>query len=587
MSEMLTRGFPMTPTSFDPEARTFECVMTAGSDVRRRDARGTFWERLDISGIDPTSLVGLPVLDGHRQSGSENIIGSIIAARQEAGAIVGTVQLSAADDVRNVMTKIAEGNIKAVSIGYGIQSKSERAEQGERIVTIKPAIRELSVVVIGADPLARIRTKEHLMPDQTPPAENDNPAQTRAEIRAIARSAGMTAEWADEQIDAGADLVTVRAAAFEAMQSRQSPTIRTHTAAANDDPAVILERRADALFARINGSAPDDAARQYYNDGMEAHARAILALRGQSVAGMAGEQIIRAAMHTTSDFSNLLTGVGNRTLMSAYQVAQSPLKRVARQAVHSDFRTASRLKLGDVGQLREVTEAGEIKSTTRGEAAESYALKTYGSKFELSRKAMINDDLGALRDWGIAAGRAAAETESAVLWALLAQSSYAGPVMGEDGKRLFHADHGNLAASGGAIADATLSAARLALRTMKGLDGKTPIAATPKFLLVGPALETTAEKLLASIAPATSSDVNPFAGKLELLVEPRLAGNAWYVFTDPAQLAVLEYAYLSSAQGPQMASREGWDVLGMEFRVTLDFGCGAVDYRGAYRNAGA
>ena len=50
---------------------------------------------------------------------------------------------------------------------------------------------------------------------------------------------------------------------------------------------------------------------------------------------------------------------------------------------------------------------------------------------------------------------------------------------------------------------------------------------------------------------------------------------------------MLEYAYLSSAQGPQLASRDGWDVLGREFRVILDFGCGAVDHRGAYRNAGA
>lgn len=60
-----------------------------------------------------------------------------------------------------------------------------------------------------------------------------------------------------------------------------------------------------------------------------------------------------------------------------------------------------------------------------------------------------------------------------------------------------------------------------------------------------------------------------------------------YLFADPAILPVLEYSYLSSAQGPQMASREGWDVLGMEFRVVLDFGCGAVDWRGGFFNPGA
>ena len=81
--------------------------------------------------------------------------------------------------------------------------------------------------------------------------------------------------------------------------------------------------------------------------------------------------------------------------------------------------------------------------------------------------------------------------------------------------------------------------------------------------------------------------MNPFGGKLSLIVEPRLTGNGWYLFGDPSTAPVLEYAYLSSAQGPQLSSRDGWEVLGREFRVTLDFGAGATDHRGAYRNAGA
>jgi hypothetical protein len=450
-------------------------------------------------------LVGLPVLDGHRQEGSEHAVGSIVGARREASGIVATVRLSAAEDVRSIATKVAEGVLRGVSIGYSAEHRSETVAQGQRVVTIRPRIHELSVVAIPADPLAIIR-KETQVPepieDRQTTADNDNVVQHRAQVRAIARSAGLTAEWADEQIDAGAEIVAVRAAAFEAMTSRQSPVIRTQTAnPSNDDPAVILERRTAALYARVNGTAPEDSARSYFNDGLVDHARALVTMTGASVAGMDREQILRAAMHTTSDFPNLLTGVGNRTLMPAYQAAQSPLKRLARQALMNDFRTSTRLKLGEVGALQKVTEAGEIKSTTRGEAAESYALDTYGSLFALSRKAIINDDLGAFRDWGTAAGRAAAETEAGVLWSLLSQSSGAGPVMGEDGKRLFHADHGNLAASGAAPAETTLSAARLALRSMKGLDGKTPIAAAPAFLVVGPALETAAEKLLASITP--------------------------------------------------------------------------------------
>lgn len=591
MSALLLRHLAIEPRTFDAEARTFECVISTGADVRRRDARGSFIERLDLSTVDTNALVGLPVLDGHRQDGSEHAVGTILAARREAAGIVATVRLSAAEDVRSIATKVAEGVLKGVSIGYSAANRSEGTVRGERVVTIRPRIHELSIVAIPADPLALIRKEDSPMPepvnDDAPAAVNDNIVQHRAAVRAIARGANLPTEWADEQIDSGADLVAVRAAAFEAITSRQSPVIRT-TAPANDDPAVILERRTAALFARVNGSAPDDAARAYFNDGLADHARAIVTMRGGSVAGMDREQIMRAAMHTTSDFSNLLTGVGNRTMLPAYQAAESPLKRVARQALMSDFRTASRLKLGGIGALQKVGEAGEIKSTTRGEAAESYALDTYGSLFALSRKAFINDDLGAFRDWGIAAGRAAAQTEANLLFTLLTQSSGAGPTMGEDGVKMFHATHGNLAATPAALDIETLNLGRIALRNMKALDGKTPISATPAFILVGPTMERNAEIILAQIADVKKNmGVDKFVGSFEILVEPRITDNSWYVFADPAQLATLEYAYLSSAQGPQIASREGWDVLGMEFRVTLDFGCGAVDWRGAYRNAGA
>jgi hypothetical protein len=81
--------------------------------------------------------------------------------------------------------------------------------------------------------------------------------------------------------------------------------------------------------------------------------------------------------------------------------------------------------------------------------------------------------------------------------------------------------------------------------------------------------------------------VSVFGGKLTLLIEPRITGNGWYVFADPASAPVLEYACLSSAPGPQLSSRDGWEVLGREFRVVLDFGAGATDHRGAYRNPGA
>lgn len=590
--DFCTRRASFTPATFKPDALTVDAVISTFSPVTRRDARGLYLERLDPKGLDLSDLRGAPVLNGHRQGDARDVIGVVQAYRMEGESLVATIRLSQAEDAAPVVARIQEGTIRGVSVGYRVTRWDESTDPTTkaRVRTAAAwAIQEVSAVPIPADPGARFRSEN--MEDQTTTEDittEDTPAETRAAIRTIARSAGMTAEQADDMIDRDLSVTEARAEAFEAMQNRSRTTPRIRTVQANDDPAAIMTRRADALHARVTGTAPSEEARPYMADTLRDHARAAVEAAGLSTRGMDPDTLFRAAMHTTSDFPNLLTGTGNRVLVAAYQAAQSPVKTtLARQATIADFRPKTMLKLSDVGLLEKVTESGEIKHTTRGEAAESYSLDTYATQFAISRKALINDDLGAFRDWGATAGRMAAETEANLLLSLLLSN----PVMGEDGVALFHASHGNLASPGLALGDVgdvvALDAARKAMRGMKALDGKTPINATPKYLVVGPELETAAEQVLATIYATTFTETNPFSGRLTLLVEPRITDESWYVFADPAVLPVLEYAYLSSAQGPQMASREGWDVLGMEFRVVLDFGAGAIDWRGAYLNPGA
>lgn len=105
-------------------------------------------------------------------------------------------------------------------------------------------------------------------------------------------------------------------------------------------------------------------------------------------------------------------------------------------------------------------------------------------------------------------------------------------------------------------------------------------------MVVGPDLELTAEKLLTAIYAPRTEEVAVFAGKLTLVVEPRLTGKQWFLLADPARVPVISYAYLASAQGVQIQRQEAWDQLGLKYRAWLDFGCGWLDWRGAYRAAG-
>ena len=91
----------------------------------------------------------------------------------------------------------------------------------------------------------------------------------------------------------------------------------------------------------------------------------------------------------------------------------------------------------------------------------------------------------------------------------------------------------------------------------------------------------------AEIAAAEIGNANVFAGKLQVLTEPRIEGNEWYLFASPEQAPVLELANLSDAAGPQISMREGWTTLGVEYRCIYDCGAGAVGWRGSYRNPGA
>ena len=316
-------------------------------------------------------------------------------------------------------------------------------------------------------------------------------------------------------------------------------------------------------------------------------ARDSLTRSGVSTRGLTPDEVFtRAAEHTTSDFPVLLSNAMNKTALASYLAAASPLKTLGRQRSLSNFKNATSIRLGEMGRLEELAESGEITATSRAENGETMHLKTYARGITVSRKLLIDDDLGMLGDMTAAFGEAAAQTEADIMVDLITGN----PNL-SDGTPVFDASRGNLAGTAVALGDAgvqdALDAARKAMRTAKGLDGKTLINVVPKFLLVGPDAESDAERLLATIYPATTDDVNIYGSKLSLLVEPRLTGPGWYIFADPARLAALQYGYLSSAQGVQIQRAEAWSTLGMKFRAWLDFGAGWLESRAAYLNEGA
>lgn len=580
-----TRSATARPTTWKVDARTVEAVTSTGAGVARRDGRGPYVEVLDLSTIDPKSIVGLPVLDGHATGSVRHTIGVVVSASHEPEGLVAVLRIGMADDIEPIAQRIAEGLIRNVSIGYAVTSERESVVDGRRVKTVVPRIREISLVVNGADPGAQLRVAP--MPENIELTETISPTEgaEAARVRALAELAKKPNEWAEDLITRGLGVDDARTLIHaEAMDAaKTAPKIRTASVGpSNDDPSVVVRRQTDALVYRaIGGELPDDA-RQYVGSSFKDIATSALQRAGVSTRGLGIDETFQRAAMGTSDFPLVVSNAAGKIALERYRAAASEMMPLVRQRTLPDFKTATAIRMGELGELPILTEHGEFRAKSFAESGETMQVETYGGTLEVTRRLLRNDDANLFGDVTSALADAASATVSTKLAALLTN-----PGKMADGKVPFHADRGNLAATGSDIDVDGLDAARKAMRVVKGIDGKTIVGAAPKYIVCGPDAETDAEKVLASIYAATPADANVFSGRLQLLVEPRLTGTGWFTFADPARLPCLWLAYLAGAQGPQIQRSEAWDTLGMRFRVFLDFGVGWSDWRGAYKNSGA
>jgi hypothetical protein len=519
------------------------------------------------------------------------------------------------------MQRVARGELTGVSIGYR-RDKVERSGSFDRNTyredVTKWTFFEVSLVPLPADPAAKVRGLE-TMEEEDEVAVQDRPAdnmrsrpqgaprvttanraeQARiTEIRSIATAGGFDDGHAEAAIRSSLTAEEYRQNCFRelAERSRNNSTssIRSTEAAGVFDTRHRVEDQAVRALANLmdgrvaagennpfSGRGAKDIARGYLNDPR--------ASENDVVAFMVGDPSFwggrSRGMHTTSDFPTILSAAAGLVLVEAFNASPTPLKTLSRQRDAIDFRPQTMVRPGEVPMLVPVTESGEIKHGTFGEESQAFKLQTFARNISLSREVLVNDATGAIADRVNNFATAAIATEAAEFFGLLSANSFGGKTLA-DGLPFFHADHGNRAATGTLLEINALSAARQAMRLQKGVDGVQNAGVTPAYLVVGPKLETQAEAVTAALAAATVGDVNPFAGRLKVLVVNEYAGNGWWLFGDPATRPALVHGYLNGRAAPQVETQEGWNRFGIELRCFLDFGCGVQDWRAAYFNPG-
>jgi len=445
---------------------------------------------------------------------------------------------------------------------------------------------------------ARIAAEPPVPP--APPASADLAAErTRAaEIVSIGTRAGLEQTAIDTAVRDGSTVEAFRTRAFDVLAANADRTMHSNVHVTRDEQSTRAAHMTDALTFRIGGAAAlrdangavrplSDGARGYANHSLaELAAEAIGHRAFLRTARDREEVLVRAfASHTTTDFPIIFGAAINSVLAARYVMAQPTYRRIAAKRNFRDFRPHNIIRVGDFPQLQAVGESGEIKFGSFGESKETVAVSAYAVQFGISRVMLVNDNLGAIDQMIGAYGDEVARFEETTFYVMKAVGSGAGPLLVTDSKRVFHTDHGNLAGTGTVIDVANLGAGRAAMRKQTNLSGN-KINVSARTILVGPDKETEAEMAVASITPTKASDFNPFSGKLEVVAAP-ITGNAWELYADPGQLPVFVWGMLDGYTAPRLRIEDPFGTQGVKISLEHDFGAGAIDYRGAYRNPGA
>jgi len=174
------------PVTVNRAARTVEVVWSTGARARNFvPALGLITEELEMSPnavrMDALRSGQAPVLNTHRRGDARDVLGRVTAARLERGRGYATLQFSAAADVEPVWQRIADGTLRAVSVGYRVHRYEPRPDAAtgqtiHRAVDWEPF--EISVVPVPVDRDAAVRAQgeqglpapaiEPALPDEEP-----------------------------------------------------------------------------------------------------------------------------------------------------------------------------------------------------------------------------------------------------------------------------------------------------------------------------------------------------------------------------------------------------------------------------------
>jgi len=245
------------------------------------------------------------------------------------------------------------------------------------------------------------------------------------------------------------------------------------------------------------------------------------------------------------------------------------------------------------GSFTEVGPNGELKFIDLGEQSYTNQAHTYGQIFGLDRQAMINDDLGAFMRVPTMFGRNAQRLKDHLFFSVMLDTI----------GTVYTSANGNyFTGADSALSSESIGTAERYLIEQTDDNGH-PIVISGRYLLVPPALGYVARELYTSAnivaGGGSTKDRQPsgnvWQGSFEPIISPYVSNanylnsdTMWFLFADPADVAVYEICYLNGVETPTIEQGElDFQNLGIAWRAFIDVGVREQDYRGAVKSLGA
>lgn len=618
-------------------------IWSTGYKGLRSDFDGSFYEELEMTSeaCDLSRLnSGAPFLNQHTQNTTDTL-GVVTEARIENGIGTATIRLSKRPELQGIIEDIKAGILRNISVGYKVLQYTDISSRGDSVRTYKATNwqpLEISLVAVGFDPFAQVlrsdsETNEVEIIEQqkirTSPmtleelqakldaGESLTPEEQTQYDKLIAEKVA-----AEEQAKAASEAhrkeaeETLKRQAVEEFKER-SNSILTATKAAGFDEAFATELIArnisvqDAtieIFKKLetkNNKSNEQVKEQRQMSKNQQLEQALLnrinarkfecdsnnPFKGATLMNIAENVVERRAGETdmkfaeravaSADLANLLSNVSNKALAEDPSVQYS-YSKLAEEIQLRDFKATPIVRMSASGLTAKSSETGEYTDTSLVDSGETITLQDLGAIFKISFKALMNDDLGVLTKLPQKADQMGGRSIETQLYAVLNTNGNMA-----DGKALFHVDHANIITGGTAPSVAALDSAQQKMSAFTDGSGN-PLDLTIKYIVVPPSQALAAQKVAAEITAGTSADVNPFGGKVEVIVSSRISQvggkDAWFVMADPAEYAALVYGVMQG-QGdkPEVAVEEDFNSKNMKVRITQPSAAAAASYKGIVR----